>query len=338
MSNARSCTPIFLLGLAACVAESGGAKSGDSQNRGGFGSGPEPAQGEGLPEEPTESGEDDSGEPPVYAAWRLIDGFDLTMCGLLEDETADCWGEYGYGSKRVPERRYSELSLGFTYGCGVDTDGETICWGAERVNTTADEPPEGQFHGIAAGGYQTCALDEQGLVRCWGYTAGGDWLPPSGTPALQVDAGQEVYCALLLDGSIDCWGERDYLTTPEGDGYVELAVGWYHVCARRADGSVECAGGSLAPDEMPDPPEEDRFVAISSGLDVACGVLVDGGLACWGDPTSSAGTRGILGERPRDRFDWVDVSVSGSCACALDAAGVATCWGDSRCGTAPNSP
>lgn len=323
---------------AGCAAEDVGAKAGDTDRGPGFAEPPTPASGGDLPDLRAGSGGDDTGEDPEYWSWQLIDGFDMSMIGLRDGGVAESWGAAHDGADHVPDRLFTEVSLGYTYGCGVDTDGETVCWGAEGVNTTADEPPPGRFHGISAGTYQTCGLDEEGLVNCWGWMERGDWLPPLGVAALQVDAGKGVYCALLLDGSLDCWGDRVWVTAPEGDGYVELAVGWYHVCARRADGSVDCAGGYLAPDEMPDPPEEDRFVAISSGCDVACGVLVDGGLTCWGDPASNAGARWILGERPRDRYDWVDVSLNQVCACALDGAGVATCWGAmSYCG-APNSP
>jgi Regulator of chromosome condensation (RCC1) repeat len=128
---------------------------------------------------------------------------------------------------------------------------------------------------VSTNGSVACAVLSSGAVECWGSngwgqlgsgTAGtvdgnGDQVSsvpsmvPGLTRATAVAVGDEHACALLLDGTIQCWGSNVYgqlgngsaaSTTPVPvsgvTGAVAIATGLAHTCALMADGTVACWG------------------------------------------------------------------------------------------------
>lgn len=82
---------------------------------------------------------------------------------------------------------------------------------------------------VAAGAYHTCALRSNGTVWCWGFDEDGELgdegstdcvfasacrVPtplevPGISTAIQVAGGQYHTCALLSNGTVECWGAND---------------------------------------------------------------------------------------------------------------------------------
>lgn len=237
-------------------------------------------------------------------------------CAIIDDGTLRCWGRNFYGP----------LGLGDTDDLGDDEHPDSV--GPALAGTAVVE--------VAAGGEHTCALDASGEVYCWGLGVDGQLgyadVEPLGDdedplslgpvsldgPATQVVAGRDHSCALLDDGSVQCWGRG--LWSPTGYGHTDnigddelpsdvgvvdvgapvqqLAAGWYHTCALLDDGRVRCWGygsmgtlgygnrDSIGDDEVPsvagDVPVGGVAIQVVAGTYHSCALLEGGAVRCWG--------------------------------------------------------
>jgi alpha-tubulin suppressor-like RCC1 family protein len=199
---------------------------------------------------------------------------------------------------------------------------------------------------IGAGGYHSCAViqgtaaGEGASAVCWGKNAQGQLGTGSTSPTFSISplpvaglssgvaslaAGFQHTCALLINGSVCCWGSNDHgqlglgffsdanspvsspaLVTGLPAGVVQVAVGGYHTCALIGDGSVFCWGrcieaqmGDNTPpctdvDGKPSPTRVSGLgagsgvVKISAGNLHSCGVMSNGSAVCWGGESLSA--------------------------------------------------
>jgi hypothetical protein len=123
--------------------------------------------------------------------------------------------------------------------CALGEDGKVRCFGSQRVggewSIVGDEPGEmppaplplgdEPIEKIVHGQHQICALTDVGHVLCWqgwettfGYGPSDDVigdalgeLPPPpvqlGGPAVDLHGSSGQFCAILEDGSVECWGE-----------------------------------------------------------------------------------------------------------------------------------
>jgi alpha-tubulin suppressor-like RCC1 family protein len=166
-------------------------------------------------------------------------------CALLSDGSVRCWGsnydsQLGDGTATYSSTPVTVLDLGGT-GVAIATgsshmsallaDGSVRCWGDNYHSqigdgTTTDRSTPvlvsnlgGTAVAIAAGDRHTCALLSDGPVRCWGGNGVGQLgdgtttsrsTPVSvsslGGTAVAIAAGSFHTCALLSDGSVQCWG------------------------------------------------------------------------------------------------------------------------------------
>ncbi len=268
-------------------------------------------------------------------------------CAILEDDTLRCWGRNFYGS----------LGLGNTNDIG-DTElpnSSVLALGGKRVAQ------------VAGGGEHTCALDFEGNVFCWGLGIDGQLGNGNVTPvgddedplfsgsvnllgsATQVVAGRDHSCALLEDGTVQCWGRGEH--NPTGYGHTEnigddelpvdagavdvggtvlqLTAGWYHTCALLDDASVRCWGygnlgalgyanrDSVGDDELPaDVGTVDvggPVKQVVAGTYHTCALLENGNVRCWGyggDGQLGYGNTNTIGDNEHP-FEAGDVDVGG---------------------------
>ena len=220
-------------------------------------------------------------------------------CALLSGGTADCWGSNAGG----------ELGNGTT----INSDVPVRVKGLTSATALASDD--------AADGY--CALLTGGTADCWGDNTDGELgdgtttssdlpVPVSGLTnivALTGGHGQgHGYCALLADGTADCWGSNIY---------GELGSG-----TTIADSDVPLQVSGLT-----------GATALTSGGYGDCALLVGGAAECWGSDFS-----GELGNGTRGSYSEVAVRVSGLTDataltsdqdgyCAVLSSGAADCWG-----------
>ncbi|HEX6307514.1 MAG TPA: Ig-like domain-containing protein [Longimicrobiales bacterium] len=188
--------------------------------------------------------------------------------------------------------------------------------------------------------------------------------PGKGPPGFLSDvvaigAGSQYSCALRSDGAAYCWGANPRGQLGDGTqapsavpvevsgrhAFEQLVVGDLNACGITATGEAYCWGdnslgqlgaGSSVPlsrDPMPVAGGH-RFVQISVGLRITCGIATDGLTYCWGTNANGqlgTGTTGGFSDQPvpvanSGALGFVEVSVGFFAACARGTGGV-HCWG-----------
>ena len=193
VNNVSNATGISAGGTHTCVVLSdGGVKCWGSGNDGALGNGatdyqPEPVSVTGI------------------TTATAVSAGDEHSCALLSNGTIQCWGRNIFG------------------GLGDDTTDSTTAPG-NIVSGISDATA------IASGGAFACALLSDGAVKCWGGNRFGSLgngttdnsltpVPVSGiTNAIAIEAGgfrvtssvKGHACAILSDGSMECWGQNNY--------------------------------------------------------------------------------------------------------------------------------
>ncbi|MBN2361778.1 MAG: hypothetical protein JXR83_20165 [Deltaproteobacteria bacterium] len=248
-------------------------------------------------------------------------------CALLDHGDVKCWGYNNLG----------QLGYGDTLsrGDGTGAMGDAL--------PTVDLGLGRSAIAIAAGSYFNCALLDNATVKCWGDNGYGqigqgdqdargderdemgDSLPPvdlgADAEVAGIAAGLRHCCALLMDGSIKCWGNNSYgqigheanlIGDQQGEmgdalGAVELGGSWQPsglfggpgngFCARSAQ-ATKCWGNFSFnsyygdnPNEMGDSLPEIALGAglvstvIEIGSSHTCAMLNNGSshlVKCWG--------------------------------------------------------
>ncbi|MBN1114783.1 MAG: hypothetical protein JXA66_05545, partial [Oligoflexia bacterium] len=179
---------------------------------------------------------------------------------------------------------------------------------------------------IAAGLAHSCAILEDRTVECWGnntYWQIGNFTVQDGISGpekvlvsetgeiplegvIDIAAGYYHTCALIIDGTIKCWGDNMFGQTGNGspdyyncatnvediDNAVSMDAKGYHTCAALADKTVKCWGANyfyqLGNSEMYQSEEPvqvegiDSATGVGLGEEYSCAILEDGTAKCWG--------------------------------------------------------
>lgn len=263
--------------------------------------------------------------------WVKVSDYRQYACGLLATGEIRCWGNNPYyGEDGPPSGTFTDLAMGYGFGCAIDTGGAVTCWGlvgADKYTDVGqvDPPTAGVYHGIAAGDFQVCALDDTDAIVCWGYTD-GSWAPPSGTYS-QISMESFGACAVASDGSGRCWGSS--AGTMIWSDLVAVAVGFEHTCGLDSTGAIMCGGGVYG--DTSTVPEGYTFVGVDAGVEATCGIEIHGRLVCWaGGKGLGPESVAIAGVPPRG--SWAQVEVGDGTSCGLTTSGHVACWGSNTTG------
>jgi alpha-tubulin suppressor-like RCC1 family protein len=271
-----------------------------------------------------------------------------TTCAVSNSGEVWCRGwirkDSGVFDKTATPRRIEDLpstiaqvAVGWGHTCSLDVDGLVWCWGRNdngEVGVGSDEffvstpspvrsipRPVVQ---LSSGGLETCARTDEGRVWCWGGNYAGQLQDGTDTvinapvlaalpdpPAKDISAGQGMHaCAVLIDGTVWCWGRNDFGQL--GDG-------------TRTD--------RLVPTKVPGILSA---TAVSTGFTHTCAVMVDGRISCWGDGSVGQLGDGSHGETTyranpvtvaAEGVVFLEVAVGAGATCARDTKGVVWCWG-----------
>ncbi len=257
------------------------------------------------------------------------------------DATITASSEGKSGTATIGARlRFSSVSAGQDFSCGVTPLGTIYCWGrnaggslgdgttTDRLIPVAVNQPLGvRFDSVSAGQDHACGLSTAGNVYCWGTNTFGQLgtgnISPQTTPTLiaasglsftSVSAAAQFSCALTTTNLGYCWGLND-----KGQLGSGINVG----TQTPNPDTVAVTGGP--------------FRAVSATQGHACGILSAGGLdgivVCWGLNDAAqlgrgGGTSPPFDQTPQAVFGSVRyATVSGgfrfSCAIRNDATGVA---------------
>jgi alpha-tubulin suppressor-like RCC1 family protein len=224
---------------------------------------------------------------------------------------------------------------------------------------------------MGVGTFETYAVVSDGTVWSWGALASNLGNVSSKARQLvglanvdKVAVGFNFACALMLDGTVSCWGQNgrgqlgpngvlnQSTTTPvavplaSGSRALDIAAGSQHVCVVTHNSGVQCWGdnqfGQLGVTASGTPAPTPGFITnggfasrIAAGGETTC-MLGSSAVACWG--RNDFGQLGT-GSTTNTHFPItialtqpVDIAVGERHACAVHANGTASCWGSNTSG------
>ncbi len=259
-------------------------------------------------------------------------------CVAMSDGTVRCWGLNDSGQIGV-------APAASTTRCRIRdrVPAETLpCETRPRAVAGVTDARQ-----IATGNGATCVLRADASVWCWGLNDGGQIgigtpsLTPTPTPtrvdlppARQVALGTHHGCALLVDGTVRCWGVNRF-------GQVGLAVASSTAQCDPGDGDrIACVPTPVAVAGLA------NVAQLSLGRNHSCARLTDGTVRCWGlndaaqlglgrlDPSTPqiapAAVPGVTGV--------AEVGAGGSHSCTRGTDGSLRCWGWADLGQLGGAP
>jgi len=259
-------------------------------------------------------------------------------CGVTTAATAYCWGSNYDGElgrdhvssvELTPDTiiasatgplRFSQVSAGSNYACGVTVQNAAYCWGGNPSGPLGPIAIPGglSFETLSAGAGHTCGVAADGSAYCWGLNDSGQ-LGDSTTTNRSVP--------------VTVWG---------GLRFAELRTGGSHTCGVSNDGAAYCWGANDS-GQLGDSTTTRRttptavrgglsFATLSAGESHTCGVTSDGRAFCWGlnasgqlgdgTTTSRRGPVPVAGG-----LTFATVSAGGGHTCGMTTGGVLYCWG-----------
>ena len=300
-------------------------------------------------------------ELQVWTAWnyeKQNQELKLLACTLSVSGRIRCWGSNEDGQLEAPERRYVQMSPGQLHACGLTAERELVCWGHQAGNYSAGSenlPSLGKFRDLSSVG-GICGLSLDLGVTCWfGYIDHGDfrvskWYYDGGWRESQTES-KEPY--LLPSRSNGGMFIRQDLAWGVDGGVHYRDIQHYPICGLELDGAASCLEESQRARDGSSMYTswgerwgyiEDRLVGREDFEYLAwfgrregpyksvfleqyprCGILVDGGVECWGG--SQNGTAVV----PDGRYVYVALdqnTVSGhTTACGVRIDFSVMCWG-----------
>ena len=189
------------------------------------------------------------------------------------------------------------VSLGSTFGAGIDNDGKLYMWGTLTDKVKNNVPANmGKLKFVSCGMDHIVAVNENNKVFAWG----NDRLniinvapTVEGKNIIEVQAGYQVTAALDDTGYLHFWGNEnnfDFWVGEHQENFKEFYLNISTVIALTKDGIVFTlsradSGLTRVPDRV-----QGRTKAVASTDLVAAALMDNGIVVTWGDPSNKAYT------------------------------------------------
>ena len=320
----------------------------------------------GAPTPPCDNGND------AGTAVSIASGMAHT-CALFSGGSVKCWGDDGYGQLGVGVGclQYSAvpltvsnlcdaiaISAGDLHTCALLRNGTVACWGTGGTQMIADRSSPMTIDAGSGNNVQCGSSVSTGQAYLVGSKPG---IVPCLTDVTEIAAGNSVDCALLNDGTVQCWYEPPTAAVLNVSGATSVAVEGTSGCAILQDGTAKCWGANES-GELGDGTTTRSTAAVSvlntthaigitasetvSGTSkcgacygMAC-ALIDGGTAqCWGeDQDGELGNGATALQATTEPVSVLNLSTAVSLTAgeghvfAILADGTIAGWGANRCG------
>jgi alpha-tubulin suppressor-like RCC1 family protein len=257
-------------------------------------------------------------------------------CAIVSSGALKCWGWNNHGELGLDDT--------ITRGALAGQMGDALKFVNLGVGRSALQ--------ISANSAHTCALLDDHGVKCWGVNFDGelgydDTLPRGGAAGdmaklaplalgksvLAVYAGSSRSCAILIDGSLKCWGKNEQGQLGYGD---TLSRG--------------SASGDMAALPTVSLGVGRTVKQLVMGQQFNCALLDDQSVKCWGrghEGQLASGSPNAIGDQPGEMGDAlqkvklgarlaVALTAGKNHACALLDDGKVKCWGSAENGQLGN--
>ncbi len=336
------------------------------------------------------------------------------VCAILIDGHVACWGRSDkgqlgrttistiesapVGTVALPGSGVAvAISASGTTACAALSDGALACWGSGAAVSSIALPAGERAVGVAVNentsgpNKHSCVLFDSGKISCWGDGAVGQLgygssvtsrpspstaVPmPGGGLVKAVAVGSKHSCALLVVGTVACWGLNeqralginpplgnysfDPVIVPQSAPATSIAADGKTTCVRLNSGKISCWGddhfgqvGNGAENGNDRVPSARLALgpaySVSAGPVHTCAVLVSGDLSCWGN-NSNGQLSTAAGSSPDAPANVVGVSravsVSNGFASTCVVVNTAVfgiqrglrCWGSNQSGKLGNN-
>jgi len=262
-----------------------------------------------------------------------IEAGNNNSCAISDNNTAICWGNFGWTSPiSVPSDlgEISDIASGYLHACAIVADNSSVrCWGSNYSGEQNIPTGFGVVKDISAGGRSTCALLDNGSIDCWGSNSSGQYnVPSTDLKAVSLSSSKgDHYCATYEDSSVKCWGKNseNQSTVPSGLSNVkDISAGSFHTCAVLDNQSVECWGAKYTNSYygLIDVPQNlGPATKLAVGWTHTCAILDNQSVECWGN--NQDGQLNV----PSGLTGAVEISSGNSHSCALIEDKSVQCWG-----------
>jgi len=211
-----------------------------------------------------------------------------------------------------PQVKPETLVSNGKYVCALQVGGLASCEGSTDHELVSSTPDSQRFVSLTMGKKHVCGLQADNRVFCWGNNVHGQLgsttgsvvkkVDPDGSGeepirARQISAGVNRTCAVLVDGSVYCWGQTQFdepdqvgtFKPPGNKDFVSVALLDQGYCVLDATGKVECLPEDVEATSdgdnegfLTDPTFPVPAIELVAGARHACVLLADGTVQCWG--------------------------------------------------------
>jgi alpha-tubulin suppressor-like RCC1 family protein len=272
-------------------------------------------------------------EVPDSNDFAAIAAGEFHSIALRRNGQLSAWGNNYYGQCNVPDGNdYVDITAGDYFSIALKSDGSIVSFGnsgfeGQNQLTISDN---NDFVAISACGYYALGQKSDGSITKltqYRYTNDFPHQFNRNTTGNYVKVVSDYYeLALRADGTLVGWGSNNghgELNIPDGNDFIDIAVGHFHGLALRSNGTIESWGwNGYGQQEVP---EASDYIDIACGSHHCLAIREPGVLVAWG--ADRYGQCDVP-----DGNDFVDVEAGGGHSLAIRSDGSLVCWGNNDYG------